>query len=280
MSLKGNRTLEILAKAERGGYGVLAHAVYDTQMAVGLVRAAERAQSPAILQFFPPPFMYGKASVPISVHLDHATDPEQVQFALDLAEKGIPLDSIMLDGSRAETDEENIALTKPYVELFHKCGVAVEVELGRVEGGEQGLRGVSNARPTDPKKVRAFLEGTGADIIAPSIGNLHGLYIKSPSFNQQILKDIHSEFNGRIPICLHGTGGIPEPLFRECIKNGVSKVNINVEGRTLYAKALGEGLLSKPFPEAVENATEVFTKECERFMTIFGSTEKAGSAKN
>ncbi|KAF4622342.1 hypothetical protein D9613_009290 [Agrocybe pediades] len=285
MSLDGNHTMQILRKAEEEGYGVLAQACYDANMAIGLVRAAERSRSPAILQMFPVTLAYGEgpflqfcldlahqASVPIAVHLDHATDPEHLDLALDLAERGIVFDSIMVDASHAETDEENIAIAKPYVERARKCGVAVEVELGRLEGGEAGLRMISDAKLTDPAKAKTFMEGTGANILAPSIGNLHGSYINPPNFRQQILKDLHAEFKGKVPLCLHGTDELPDSLFKECIKNGV---NINSWGRDVYAKTLGEGLLSKPFPDAQEDATEAFAKQCERFFRLFGSAGKA-----
>ncbi|TFK38427.1 aldolase [Crucibulum laeve] len=288
MSLDGNLTLDILHKAEKGGYGVLAQTCYDAQCAIALVRAAERARSPAILQIFPITLAYGggpflqfclnvahQASVPIAVHLDHATDPEHIELALSLAEQGIPFDSIMVDASHADTDEENIAVARPYVERALKCGVAVEVELGRLEGGEAGLRMISDAKLTDSKKAETFMRETGAVILAPSIGNLHGSYINPPNFKQDILRDLRRTFNGKIPICLHGTDELPDELFAECIKSGVSKINVNSWARDPYAKKLGEGLLSKPFPDAVEEATDVFEKVCGRFFTLFGSAGKA-----
>ena len=58
-----------------------------------------------------------------------------------------------------QTDEENIALARPYVERAEKCGVAVEVELGRLEGGEAGLRMISDAKLTNPEKAMTFIEG-------------------------------------------------------------------------------------------------------------------------
>ncbi|KAH9475254.1 Putative fructose-bisphosphate aldolase [Psilocybe cubensis] len=268
MLLADNRTLRILSTAENEGYGVLAQACYDSQMAISLVRAAEQAQSPAIILLFPVTLQYGKgpflrlcldlahqASVPIAVHLDHATDPEHLELALSLAEQGIIFDSIMVDASHAENDEENISIAKPYVDRAHKLGIAVEVEMGRLEGGEAGLRMISDAKLTDPAKAKAFMEG----------------------------KDLYKEFRGKVPICLHGTDTLPDTLFAECIKNGVSKVivtlpiliNINSWGRDPYARVLGEALLSKSFPEAVDIASDVLVKECLRFFDVFGSKGKA-----
>ncbi|KAK0473573.1 aldolase [Armillaria novae-zelandiae] len=288
-SFKGNRTLEILLKAEQEGYGILAQTCYDAHSVIGLVRAAERSKSPAILQLFPVTLAYGKgpflqfclnaahsASVPIAVHLDHATDKEHLELAVGLAEQGIAFDSIMVDASHAETDEENIAEARPWVERARKVGVAVEVELGRLEGGEAGLRMISGAKLTDPAKADAFIRGTGATILAPSIGNLHGSYINPPNFSQEILRQLRTTFKGRgIPICLHGTDELPDELFKECVKSGVSKFNVNSWGRDPYVESLTAGLKSKPFPDAVEEATEVFAKVCDRFFVLFDSVGKA-----
>lgn len=96
---------------------------YDALAAVALVRAAERSRSPAILMIFPVTMHWGgksflrylvdlahSASVPIAVHLDHATTDEDIDTALTWAEQGVAFDSIMVDASHAETDEENLEI--------------------------------------------------------------------------------------------------------------------------------------------------------------------------
>jgi fructose-bisphosphate aldolase class II len=103
--------------------------------------------------------------VPIAVHLDHATDEAHIELALGLAEQGIAFDSIMVDASHANTDEENIALARPHVERARRAGVLVEVELGRLEGGEAGLRVISDAKLTNPAKAEAFMEQCASLII-------------------------------------------------------------------------------------------------------------------
>ncbi|KAJ3785021.1 aldolase [Lentinula aff. detonsa] len=288
--LQGNRTLDILHKAEQGRYGVLAQVCYDAQSIIALVRSAERMSSPAIIMLFPVTLAYGKgpflqfclniahqASVPIAVHLDHATDPEHLELAFSLAKEGIAFDSIMVDASHAETDEENIALARPYVERARRYGIAVEVELGRLEGGEAGLRMISDAKLTNEKNADMFMKGTGAVILAPSIGNLHGSYLKPPNFRQDILKNLRTMFKGRgIPLCLHGTDELPDELFRDCIASGISKFNINSWARDPYLENLTTSLRAgKPLPDAIEEATEVFAKVCDRFIELFGSAGKA-----
>jgi fructose-bisphosphate aldolase class II len=290
--LENNRTLQILKKAEEGRYGIIAQVVYDTNQAWAFVRACEAKRSPGILQMFPVTVMHGggaflrycldichNASVPISVHLDHATDEEQLEYVLRLAESGTKFDSIMVDASHADTDEENIAIARPWIERCNRSGIATEVELGRLEGGEAGLREISGAMLTDPAKAEAFMKGTGADILAPSIGNLHGSYkfVKGgPQFSQPILKDLQARFANRVPyLCLHGTDEISDDLFRECIKNGVTKVNVNSWLRDPYCAALSKGLAGKTMPEAIDDAMAAFEKECHRFCDLMGSTDKA-----
>ncbi|PFH48511.1 hypothetical protein AMATHDRAFT_149714 [Amanita thiersii Skay4041] len=286
--LSNNRTLRILRNAEDGEYGVLAQICYDAQSAVAVVRAAERIRSPAILMMFPVTLKYAggisflrfcldlahEASVPIAVHLDHATDQDDLEYVLDMAAKGAKFDSIMVDASHAETDEENVLLSRPYVQRAHEMGIAVEVELGRMEGGEAGLRTISDAKLTDPAKAELYMRGTGANILAPSIGNLHGKYINPPNFRQDILKDLKAMAKGKIHLCLHGTDDLPDELFLRCIENGITKINVNSAARQPYVQSLLRHLGHDPLPDAIEKATEAFASTCERLMRLFGSAGK------
>ena len=77
------------------------------------------------------------------------------------------------------------------------------------------------------------------------------------------------------PICLHGTDGLPDSLFQSCIAAGISKVNVNSWARDPYVTSLISGLKGRSLPDAIEEATEIFARECERFMDVLGSTGKA-----
>lgn len=92
------------------------------------------------------------AKVPISVHVDHAGNDEDITRVLDFADQGAAVDSIMIDCSHHETDEDNIAMAKPYVLRASKLGMAVEVELGRLAGGEDGVRTIDEGALTKPSK--------------------------------------------------------------------------------------------------------------------------------
>lgn len=117
------------------------------------------------------------ASVPIAVHLDHATDAEHLELAIGMAEqKGIKFDSIMVDASHADVsahtlstsidfqsvdtkknEAENIAIAVPYIKRCVAQGISTEVELGRIEGGEAGVREISGSMLTDPSKAEVFM---------------------------------------------------------------------------------------------------------------------------
>lgn len=92
------------------------------------------------------------ASVPVSVHLDHAGTDEDIDRALTWAEEGVALDSIMIDCSHHETDEENIKMALPHCQRAAKIGMAVEVELGRLAGGEAGVRNIDEGALTKVEK--------------------------------------------------------------------------------------------------------------------------------
>lgn len=92
------------------------------------------------------------------MHLDHATDPSQLEYVLSLAEAGTKFDSIMVDASHADTDEANVALARPWIRRCNALGIATEVELGRLEGGEAGLREIEGAMLTEPGKAEEFVK--------------------------------------------------------------------------------------------------------------------------
>lgn len=180
-----NKHLSILKHAEEQGYGVIAAIAYNVEQILGLVRAAEQAQSPLILQFFPWAITFSdgllprtaadaasRANVPISVHLDHCQDPEIVKMAADMG----TFDSIMVDMSHYDKSE-NLRKTKELVAYCNKHQIATEAEPGRIEGGEDGVVDTDKLEgmKTTAEEVDEFVE-TGVDALAPAFGNVHGEY--------------------------------------------------------------------------------------------------------
>lgn len=157
---------------------------YNDDGVIAVIRAAEKKKSPAIIQLFPwtlhfqgPEFVKyvvraaHSASVPIAVHLDHCIKQEDIDLALTL-----PFDSIMIDASTLD-EADSVVLCAENIQRARRAGITVEVETGRIEGGEDGLPNVDqDAIYTDPQKARDFMAKTGAHFLAPSFGNIHGGY--------------------------------------------------------------------------------------------------------
>ncbi len=180
-----NKHLSILQAAEESGYGVIAAIAYNIEQILGLVRAAEKARSPLILQFFPWAITFSdglllrtaadaasKAKVPVSVHLDHCQDPELVKVAADMA----TFDSIMVDMSHYDKTE-NLRMTRELVRYCNERRIATEAEPGRIEGGEDGVVDTAQLEgmKTTVEEVDEFV-GSGVDALAPAFGNVHGEY--------------------------------------------------------------------------------------------------------
>jgi len=178
-----NKSIQILKAAEQGRYGVLATVAYNIEHILGMIQAAEAARSPLIIQFFPWAITFSdglliraaadaasRAKVPVAIHLDHAQDERLIRLAADT----LPFDSIMVDMSHYEKDE-NLTKTKILVRYCHERGIATEAEPGRIEGGEDGVMdtdGLEGSKTT-MQEVTDFV-GTGVDALAPAIGNMHG----------------------------------------------------------------------------------------------------------
>ena len=188
--LSNNRAVKMLAAAEAGQYGVLGVVVYNMEALIGVIKAAEAKRSPVQILLFPWAYKYSplfvdfvahacrKATVPVTLHMDHAQDPEVIkEVAQVLAEDGTPaFDSIMVDMSHYEK-EENLRLTKELVEICHGRGIATEAEPGRIEGGEDGVKDTAELEGmmTTEEEIDDFV-ATGIDFLAPAFGNIHGEY--------------------------------------------------------------------------------------------------------
>jgi len=159
------------------------------------------------------------ATVPIALHLDHSKSFEECAQAINAG-----YSSVMLDGSSLPF-EENIALTKKVVDLAHPLGITVEGELGKLVGEEGDLvvKGPEAAQ-TDPAEAKEFVERTGVDCLAVSIGTQHGHYIAAPKLNIERLKAIHAVVD--VPLVLHGGSGTPAEQVQESIRNGIRKINV------------------------------------------------------
>jgi fructose-bisphosphate aldolase class II len=159
------------------------------------------------------------ATVPIALHLDHALTYEACNAAINAG-----FSSVMIDLS-AKPLEENIKGTLQVLERAHPAGITVEAELGRLVGEEGPLvvKGPEAAQ-TDPDEAKRFVEATGIDCLAVSIGTQHGQYKFEPKLNIPRLKKIHEAV--KVPLVLHGGSCTPMTQVQDSIRNGINKVNI------------------------------------------------------
>lgn len=178
------------------------------------------------------------AKIPVALHADHFKTYEDCVAAIQAG-----YSSVMIDGS-ALPFEENIALTKKVADYAHMLGITVEGELGRLVGEEGDLivRGPEAAQ-TDPAQAKEFVERTGVDCLAVSIGTQHGQYIAAPHLNIARLKEIDSAVD--VPLVLHGGSGTPLDQVQDAIRHGIRKINVATDVLTAVADSF-EKLKEQP----------------------------------
>ena len=156
-------------------------------------------------------------TVPVMIHLDHATTFELCKEAVDAG-----FDSIMFDGSKLDY-EENIKITNE-VKKYSK-GQLLEAEIGKIGGEEDGL--ANELMFTTLEEAEDFISKTDIDMLAPALGSVHGIYKGEPNIKTDVMKDISSKTN--MPLVLHGGSGIPEETLKEAVRCGITKANFNTE---------------------------------------------------
>ena len=190
-----------------------------------------------------------KDNYPIFLNADHHYSFESVKNTLDAG-----YDSAIIDGVKLPL-EENISLTKKCVdyakELSQKEGrdILIEAELGFIGQSSKLLseipEGVSEVTMTKPEDAKYFLEQTGVDLLAPSVGNIHGM-VKggNPKLDINRIREIKEACEALL--VLHGGSGISDDDFKEAIASGISMIHINTEIRVAYREALEKYLKENP----------------------------------
>lgn len=224
----------ILSLAEEGGFCVPAFNVYNMETVRGVINAAEKANSPVILQVYSrlvttgfindlAPVVLGaaeKANVPVCFHLDHGAGECEVVRSLKIGMTGI-----MYDGS-AYSLEENIAKTKRAAELAGYVGVSVEGELGHIGKAADGDESVATEF-TRPDEAERFVRETGVAALAVMVGTAHGRYKKAPVLDIARIAEIKKRVG--IPLVLHGGSGVPDDQIKAAIGAGIRKMNFGTD---------------------------------------------------
>lgn len=219
-----------------------------------ILEAAQENRSPAIVQisskeltrygivpkeFAREYFMQKEAlgiTVPVTLHLDHTYDFQVIRQAVEAG-----FESVMIDAS-AKPFEENVAITRRVVEYAHERGVNVEAELGKIGANDQIETDVDDQELyTVPEEAVEFVERTGVDALAVSVGTAHGVYtVKQPCVQYALIREIKKQIPAYL--VLHGGSGVPaEMVIRsyEIEGGGISKVNIATDLELAFLEAIG-----------------------------------------
>lgn len=278
-------TKEMFAKAMAGKYAVPAYNFNNLEQLQAIITACVQTKSPVILQVSKGARDYANATmlrymamgavayakelgceIPIALHLDHGDTFETCKSCVDFG-----FSSVMIDGSH-HSFEDNVALTKKVVEYARQFDVTVEGELGVLAGIEDEVS-AEHSTYTNPDQVVEFVDRTGVDSLAISIGTSHGAYkfkVKPGESVPPLRFDILEECERRIPgfpIVLHGASsvlpayveminqyggkmdnavGIPEEQLRKAAASAVCKINIDSDGRLAFTAKIREFMAQNP----------------------------------
>lgn len=285
-------TQEMFKKAMEKGYAIPAYNFNNMEQLQAIVAGCVQSKSPVIIQVSSGARKYANqtmlrymgegavkmaeqlgCAIPIALHLDHG---DTYELCVSCIESGFS--SVMIDGSHLSY-EENIALTKKVVEYAHQHDVSVEGELGVLAGIEDDVQAAKSIY-TQPEDVVDFVNRTGVDSLAISIGTSHGAYkfkpeqctrnaegvLVPPPLRFDILEEIEKRIPG-FPIVLHGSSsvvpkyvdiinnnggklvaavGIPAEQLRKAAKSAVCKINIDSDGRLVMTAMIRKVLAEKP----------------------------------
>ena len=234
---------KMIEDARAGKYAVGAFNMHNVETTEAMVWAAEKAQSPVVLQV-------GRAIVPhmgvrkafemtkrvaeasnahFVIHLDHGPWDECLE-AIKLG-----FNSIMYDGAHLPF-EENIKTTKRIVEIAHDFGIPVEAELGKIPDAGESVNW--DDYYTSVAEAKRFVEETGVDYLAISVGIVHGVIPGVKPQPLAIKRTLEIRDAVGIPLVLHGASGVPEDEIQAAKAAGVHKFNADTDLRHAFRSGM------------------------------------------
>jgi len=301
-------TTKQLFEAAYGRYAIGAYNINNLEQTMGLFRGCMDSQAPFIIQISRGARQFTHKSMLegliraadqvfpeaiFAVHLDHGDEAT----CFDCIASGF-YSSVMIDAS-SEPFDKNVAITKRVVDAAHAKGIVVEAELGQLGGVEEHVKvDESNAKLTDPDQAKEFVKQTGVDSLACAIGTSHGAFKFSGSqgLHFDVLEEIQKRLPG-FPLVMHGSSSVPqeevarinaaggnlkgakgvdENQFKRAAELGVTKINIDTDGRLVWTRVHRE--FFRDFPEKFDlrDPGKIFMSEYAKF--IAHKNEKLGSA--
>lgn len=277
---------EMLDAANKDGYAVMAINCFNLETARSVIRAAEAENAPIIINIFADHLLTHsdselitpivrtlaqRASVDVALNLDHGQEADYIKKAVDDG-----FSSVMVDASRFDL-EGNIKMTKELADYAHARGVSVEGEIGCLGASEDG-KFTQDAMYTDPEQAKVFVERTGIDALAVSIGTSHGNYPDGmvPKFDIERLKKI-KELTGA-PLVLHGGSGSGEENIRASVANGINKINVGCDFMNANRDATAKILKDNPqinYFDLIHQVEQDSSELVRYYIKLAGSNGKA-----
>jgi len=276
---------DMLKHAYRHNYAVGAFGVVNLDFVQGVLQAAEDCRAPVILNLIESHFNYydlellmpavtvaaQRAKVPVAICLDHGVSIESAVRGIRAGCNGVMVDTSLLPL------DENLRLTREVTDMAHACGVAVEGELGYVPGDEdeEGVKTPGGLVYTLASEAKAFVERTGVDFLAVSIGTAHGRMSGTPKLDYARLAKINEAVG--IPLAVHGGTGLSDDQCRKLIGNGVAKINYY----TALSEAAGSHIRANATPDKksykllTRGVRGVIREEVGRCIRLWGSSGRA-----
>ena len=300
--------IEMYGPANRQKYAIGQFNVNNMEFVQAVMEAAHEMKSPAILAASTSALKYGgfdylidlvktgarKISAPVALHLDHGATIDDARKCIDAG-----FTSVMIDASH-ESFDENIRITQEVVKMAHPKNVAVEAELGRLGGIEDNVSvSEREACLTDPEQAEEFVRRSGCDALAVAVGTSHGAYkFKGEARLAFDRIGIIKKKTG-IPLVLHGASGVgpeliekaqkygaqlpgakgvPDEAYKEAIKLGINKINIDTDLRLGWLGTVREVLANNPKEidprKILGPARETVKQIVKEKMRLFGSEGK------
>ena len=291
-----------------GNYAIGAYNINNMEQTLGLFQGCLQSQAPFIIQLSKGARKYANPSIleammraaeeiyldsVFAVHLDHGDE----ESCYSCIESGF-YSSVMIDASH-EPFDKNVEITRRIVERAHAKGLSVEAELGMLGGVEEDIKiDEKHALLTDPKDAKLFVDLTGCDSLAVAIGTSHGAYKfkGSQGLHFERLAEIQKELPG-FPMVMHGSSSVPkeeverinaaggaldpsakgvdENEFGRASRLGVTKVNIDTDGRLVWTRVHREFFRDQPSKFDFRDPGKTYMAEYANF--IAHKNEKLGS---
>jgi fructose-bisphosphate aldolase class II len=275
-------TGDLVSDARAAGRGVAAFNVITLEHAEAIAAGAERAGAPAILQISENAVKFHggslsaiaaaaaavarTSSAPLSLHLDHVTDPELLRAAHPEG-----FSSVMFDASKLSYGE-NVKATADAVRWGHERGIWVEAELGKV-GGKEGEAPLDAHAPgvrTDPVEAAAYVADTGVDALAVAVGSSHAMTSRTASLDHELIATLKAAVP--VPLVLHGSSGVPDAEIRAAVASGMVKINVGTALNTAFTGAVraylaedGTGVDPRKY---LARARQAMSETVAHFLTV------------